>query len=54
MQRGLRVITLHGAIEKSSKLEWLDGTIVISYFDGRNIVLFSIAPHLVIALITLR
>ena len=41
MQRGLRVITLQGAIEKSPillsqywKFEWLDGTINISFFDG--------------------
>ena len=33
MQRGLRVITLQGAIEK---FEWLDSTIIISYFGGRN------------------
>ena len=43
MQRGWRVITLQGAIEKSPillsqywKNEWLDGTIIISYFDGSN------------------
>ena len=42
MQRGLRVINLHGAIDKSPILlsqywkEWLDGTIIISYFDGSN------------------
>ena len=43
MQRGLRVIPLKGAIEKSTillsqywKIEWLDGTIVISYFGGSN------------------
>ena len=43
MQRGLRIITLQGAIKKSSillsqylKNEWLDGTIIISYFDGSN------------------
>jgi hypothetical protein len=43
MQRGLRVITLQGAIEKSQILllqywnnEWLDGTIIISYFGGSN------------------
>ena len=33
MQKGLRVITLQGAIEKS---EWLDGNIIISYFGGSN------------------
>ena len=33
MQRGLRVITLQGEIEKS---EWLDSTIIISYFGGSN------------------
>ena len=44
MQIGLRVITLQGAIEKSSillsqywKNEWLDSTIIISYFGGSNI-----------------
>ena len=43
MQRGLRVITLQGAIEKSPillsqywKYEWLDGNIIISYFGGSN------------------
>ena len=43
MQRGLIVITLQGAIEKSRKLlsqylkfEWLDGTIIISYFGSSN------------------
>ena len=43
MQRGLRVITLQGTIEKSPimlsqylKFEWLDGTILISYFYGSN------------------
>ena len=43
MQRGLRVITLQGAIEKSLillsqywKNEWLDGTIIISYFGDSN------------------
>ena len=43
MQRGLRVITLQGAIEKSPiflsqywKNELLDGTIIISYFGGSN------------------
>ena len=33
MQRGLRVITLQGAIHEN---EWLDVTIIISYFDGSN------------------
>ena len=33
MQIRLRVITLQGAIEKS---EWLDDTIIISYFGGSN------------------
>ena len=33
MQRGLRMITLQGAKEKN---EWLDGTIIISYFGGSN------------------
>ena len=43
MQSGLRVISFQGAIEKSSllllqywKFEWLDGTIIISYFGGGN------------------
>ena len=43
MQRGLRVITLQGAIKKSPillsqywKNEWLDGNIIISYFGGSN------------------
>ena len=46
MQRGVRVIPLQGAIEKSpillsqyGKLDWLDGSIIISYFDGR--IIFS-------------
>ena len=41
MQRGLRVITLQGTIEKSPillsqylKNEWFDGTIIISYSGG--------------------
>ena len=43
MQRGLRVFTLQGAIEKTPillsqywKNEWLDGTTIISHFDGSN------------------
>ena len=43
MQRRLRVITLQDAIDKSPilqsqylKNEWLDGTIIISYFGGSN------------------
>ena len=43
MQRGVRVIPLQGAIKKSLillsqywKNEWLGGTIIISYFGGRN------------------
>ena len=51
MQRGLRVITLQGAIEKSPillsqyyKNEWLDGDIIISYFGGsKNIFADCIA-----------
>ena len=45
LQRGLRVITLQGAIKKSPillsqycKNEWFDGTIIISYFDGNNYI----------------
>ena len=43
MEKGLRVITLQGAIEKSTillsqywKNELLDGTIIICYFGGSN------------------
>ena len=43
MQRGLIVLTLQGAIEKSPilllqycKNEWFDGTIIISYLGGSN------------------
>ena len=43
MQKGLRVITLQGAIEKNPillsqywKNEWLDGNITFSYFGGSN------------------
>ena len=43
MQRGLRAITLQGAIDESPillsqywKNEWLDGNIIISYFGGSN------------------
>ena len=43
MQKGLRVITLQGAIDKSPillsqywKNELLDDNIIISYFDGSN------------------
>ena len=43
MQRGLRVITLQGAIEKSPILlsqywrnEWFNDTIIISYCAGSN------------------
>ena len=43
VQRGLRVITLQEAIEKSPILlsqywifDWFDGTIIISYFGGSN------------------
>ena len=45
MQRGFRVITLQGAIEESPillsqywKIEWLDGTLIISYFGGSNYI----------------
>ena len=37
MQRGLRVITLHGEKSALEKLELLDGIIIISYFGSRNI-----------------
>ena len=43
MQKGLRVVTLQWAIEKSPillsqywKNEWLDDNIIISYFGGSN------------------
>ena len=43
MQIGLNVITLQGVIEKSPillsqywKIEWLDGSIIISHFGGSN------------------
>ena len=43
MQKGLRMITLQGEIEKSPimllqywKFERLEGTIIISYFGGSN------------------
>ena len=42
MQRGLRLITYSAYKEKSNiaitilKNEWLDGTIIISYFNGSN------------------
>ena len=43
MQKGLKLITLQGAIEKSPillsqywKNECLDGNIIISYFGGSN------------------
>ena len=43
MQKGLKLITLQGAIEKSPillsqywKNELLDGNIIISYFGGSN------------------
>ena len=43
MQKGLKFISLQGAIEKSPillpqywKNEWLDGNIIISYFGGSN------------------
>ena len=43
MQRGLRVITLQGAIEK---FEWLDETIIISYFGGSNNIFTQAFHHL--------
>ena len=43
MQKGLKLITLQGAIETSPILlsqywinEWLDGNTIISYFGGSN------------------
>ena len=46
MQRGLRVITLQGETEKSPillsqywKNDRLDGTIIITHFDGSNNIL---------------
>ena len=43
MQKGLKLISLQGAIVKSPillsqywKNEWLDGNIIISYFGGSN------------------
>ena len=33
MQKGLKLITLQGAMEKN---EWLNGNIIISYFGGSN------------------
>ena len=43
MQKGLKLISLQGAIEKSPILllqywqnEWLNGNIIISYFGGSN------------------
>ena len=43
MKRGLKLITLQGAIEKSPillsqywKNGWLNGNIIISYFGGSN------------------
>ena len=53
MQKRLKVITLQGAIEKSPillsqywKNEWLDGNIVISYFDGSNNICIDVNPTL--------
>ena len=55
MQKGLRVITLQGAIEKSLillsqywKNEGLDGTIIISYFGGRNNIFADCIKNLII------
>ena len=43
MQKGIKLITLQGAIENIPillsqywKNEWLDGNIIISYFGGSN------------------
>ena len=55
-ERGLRVITLQGAIKKSlillsqyRKNEWLDSTIIISYFgDSNNIFAGCICTLLII------
>ena len=62
MQIRLKVITLQGAIEESPillsqywKFEWLDGTIINSYFGGSNNIfaecgikqaVFTLPPHL--------
>ena len=52
MQKGLRVITLQGAIEKSPillsqywKNQWFDGNIIISYFDGSNNIVISFSTY---------
>ena len=51
MQRGLKVIALQGAVEKSPillsqywKFEWLDGTIIILYFGGSNTIFADCTP----------
>ena len=52
MQRGLRVVTLQGATEKSLillsqywKFEGLDSTIIISYFGGSNNIFADCLLH---------
>ena len=52
MQKGLKLITLQGAIEKSPILlsqywinEWLDGNIIISYFGGSNNIFADSTLH---------
>ena len=53
MQRGSRVISIQGAIEKSPlfllqywKFELLDGTIIISYFGGSSNIFDDCNPKL--------
>ena len=47
MQRGLRVITLQGAIERSPILlsQGFDGTMIISYFGGSNDIFADCTTH---------
>ena len=47
MQIGLRVITLHGAIEKNPIL---DGNIIISYFCGNNNIFADCISNVCISL----